>query len=121
MQAQAERRRNISGETGSCELTGRAGMGIAAACIQHIITQTTVIIWRRHMATKTAPAVSPEEHAKRKQLAKALYFTELGDAKPTDGKEAQAAFDAVKKEMIRKAIKLNKTLARMGYEITPIA
>ena len=69
------------------------------------------------MATKTAPAVSPEEHQKRVKLAKALYFTELGDAKPKDGKEAQAAFDAVKKEMIGKAIKVNKTLDRMGYAI----
>jgi hypothetical protein len=66
---------------------------------------------------KTGTAVSPEEHDKRVKLAKALYFTELGDTKPKDGKEAQAAFDAVKKQMIGRAIKLQKTLSRMGYEV----
>jgi hypothetical protein len=68
-------------------------------------------------SSTTAPAVSPEEHDKRTKLAKALYFTELGDSKPTNQKEVEAAFSLVKKDMIGKAIKVKKTLERMGYEI----
>lgn len=70
-------------------------------------------------STKTATAVSPEEIDKRVKLAKALYFTELGDATPSDAQEAQVAFDAVRNEMIGKAIKVQKTLSRLGYSITP--
>jgi len=73
------------------------------------------------METKTASAVSSEEHAALVKLAKAMFFLELGNEKPQDGTEAQAAFDTVKKEMVGKAIKLKKTLHRLGYEITPSA
>lgn len=69
---------------------------------------------------KPGRTVSPEEHDARVKLAKAMWIVDLGDAKPKDGKEAQAAFDAVKKDWIGNAFKVKKTLLRMGYELNKI-
>lgn len=67
--------------------------------------------------SRTAAAVSPEEHDARMQLAKAMFFVDLGESKPQDPLEAQAAFDAVRNEWIGNAIRVKKNLGRLGYEL----
>ena len=70
-------------------------------------------IWYWKMVKKkidVTSAVSPEERDVRTKLAKAMFFVEIGDAKPTDPKAAQSAFDEVKDQWIGKAIKTKKTL-----------
>lgn len=70
-------------------------------------------------ASKTAPAVSVEEHDVRTKLAKALWIVSVGDNKPSDPVEAQAEFDIVRNDWMVNAIKLKKTLSRLGYQIAP--
>ncbi|WP_139792881.1 hypothetical protein [Pseudophaeobacter leonis] len=70
-------------------------------------------------ASKTAPAVSVEEHGVRTKLAKALWIVSVGDNKPSDPVEAQEAFDIVKNDWMLNAIKLKKTLSRLGCEVIP--
>ena len=65
----------------------------------------------------TRPPITKEERDDRLQLAKALWHTETAASRPRGGQEAQAAFDAVRQEMLGKAIKLEKTLSRLGYGV----
>lgn len=67
----------------------------------------------------TAPAVSIEEHDTRTKLAKALWLVSIGEDKPSDPVEAQEAFDSVKNEWMVNAIKVKKTLSRLGYQVLP--
>lgn len=72
------------------------------------------------MAGKTsdpAAAVSVEEHDARTKLAKALWVVSMGKDRPSDAVEAQKAFDSVKNDWMVNAIKLKKTLSRLGCEI----
>jgi len=67
---------------------------------------------------KLDKTVAEDEHDARTKLAKAMFFVELGDEKPQDPYEAQAAFDAVRIEWTRKAIRVKKNLGRLGYDLT---
>ena len=71
--------------------------------------------------TIKSTTISAEERDKRLKLARALWIIEIGDKKPKDKMEAQAAFIEVKPEMVRKAVKLDKTLKRLGYQVNPMA
>jgi len=72
--------------------------------------------------TKTIPTtnVTEEERQKRVNLARALYFTEQGTALPSDPEDRKAAFQAVKKDMMKKAIHLERRLDKVGYKIVPV-
>lgn len=71
---------------------------------------------------KTIPTtnVTEDERRKRARLARALYFTEQGTALPSDPEERNAAFKAVQKDMIKKAIQVERRLDNFGYKIVPV-
>lgn len=52
-------------------------------------------------------------------VAKAMLFAELGELKPSDPDQAQAAFDDVKRAQYEKAVRLEKNLERLGYKVNP--
>jgi hypothetical protein len=66
-----------------------------------------------------ATNILEEEHRKRALLARVLYFTEQGTALPSDPEDRNSAFQAVKKDMLKKAVQLERRLDKAGYKIVP--
>lgn len=62
--------------------------------------------------------ISTKERTKRLAVAKALWFLEIGDDKPEDPSDVQAAFDNRSDEMVTKAIQFEVLLGRLDYSFT---
>lgn len=62
--------------------------------------------------------ISAKERTKRLAVAKALWFLEVGDDKPKNPSDVQAAFDERRDEMVTKAIQFEVLLGRLDYSFT---
>ncbi|CAA0107510.1 Uncharacterised protein [Halioglobus japonicus] len=64
-------------------------------------------------------AATEEQRKAHIALAKAIWHQDAGNSVPSDPKARQDAFQLVKKDLMKRARKLEVLLDRLGYEIAP--